>query len=78
MGGLDAIANLGEVALAVADEETGLAAAAVADYDEFLGVGGGLGDVCCFGDSICGAGGCGAHCAIAISGALLPDWFAPW
>ena len=38
---------LGEVPLAVADQETGLAAAAIADDNDLLGVGRALSHGCC-------------------------------
>lgn len=53
---------LGKVAGAVADQQARLAAAAVADHDELLGVGGRLGD----GSVVGGGGGIGADGAIAV------------
>ena len=53
---------LGEVACAIADQQARLAAAAIADDDQLLGVGGRLGD----GRVPGGSGGIGADGAIAV------------
>ena len=54
---------LWEVARAVANEQTGLSAAAIANDDEFLGVGGGLGD-----GGVAGVGGAvRANGAVAVA-----------
>lgn len=62
--------HLGEVALAVADQETGLAAAAIADNDQLLGPCWRLGDIGADGAAAAAGGQVGADSAIAIPMAL--------
>lgn len=70
MGGAET--DLREVAGAVADQKACLAATAVADDDQLLGIGGRLGD----GRVSCGSGGIGADGTVAVALAGGPDGLA--
>lgn len=63
--------HLREIALAVTDQQTGLAAAAIADYDNLLRIGGCLGHVCRCGLAAAGRTEAGADGALTRAGALL-------
>ena len=68
----DTRAHLWEVARAVADQQTRLAAPAVANHDQLFRVRRRLGDVCV----TCVGGAVGAHGAIAVPFAGGPHWLA--
>lgn len=73
------MSDLWKIALTVADQQTGLSASAVANYDELLRVCRWLGYICGFGHAASGSTVVGhrcADCAVGGAGALVADWLA--